>query len=455
MQRRQFLSQVAVTTASLGIGSWCGKAEAAERSYPFASAAEAFRGAGFDPQDEASAFFAVAADCHYGTCSAEGLLPIIEELNQMRSKPAFFVLDGDLITSASTSFGRWPSDREKQAAIEEFRACRRHLDRLDPKIRLEITLGNHDTHPGETTPDLFHEVFPGRPAYRSFDLAGIHFVLLNGHCDGRIDEDQRKWFVEDLAAVDRDREVVTFVHQPSLGAVVTERNIAPAYQQAFAEHRGPVWAICGHIHSNGDTVYSLPHTTVTQASVVCSGKGIWGGPERPGYWLYLLREGHVVGRVFRRLGHGFRLANLPDRSRPQPIHKPFEFVDGLRWKVLVGEGDREYLVQQEANDNVTAWCYVRKLVYRLPLEGAAKQAGHLAILGALGRAGTDTAEATILRVSRDRESWQALTLPQPAHGVYTVPIPDEMREPGSLYLEIAKPPKWQGDVHVAGLALLE
>lgn len=453
MKRREFLSRAAMV--SLGAGAWCKNVAAAGQSYPFTSAKDAFRAAGFDPADGRSALFAVAADCHYGACHDDGLMPIIEELNRLRPRPAFFLIDGDLILTASRSFGHRPSDREKQTAIEEFRKCRRHLDRLDRAIRLETVLGNHDTHPGETEPELFHRVFPEHPAYRSFDLAGVHFVLLNGHGDGRIDQRQRQWFTRDIAAVPRDREVVTFVHQPSLGSVANEREIAPAYQQALADHRGPVWAICGHTHRNHDAVFALPHTTIVQASVVCSTQGIWGGPEKPGYWLYLLREGRVVGRVFRRLGQGYRLGPLPDRSRPRPIPKPFEEVEGIRWKVLVGRGDRDYLVQHEANDNVTCWCYVRRLVYRLPLEQANGPVGRLAVLGTFHQTGPKGAATSPLRMSSDRDSWQAADLSASKHSVYTFAIPPEMRRAKSLYVEIVKPAAWRGEIHVAGLALLQ
>ncbi|QDT00369.1 metallophosphoesterase family protein [Adhaeretor mobilis] len=453
MQRRQFLTQVAAGAAALSSAG--GKESRALTTignrYPYRTVSEAFHAASFDPTATDSAYFVVAADCHYGMNTGDGLLPVIKEINQLDPRPEFFLVNGDMAVTASLSFGRRPNKQEKLKTIDEFNAFRKHAEQLDPAIPLKLTLGNHDTHPGEDEPELFHEVFPEFPAYESFNLAGGHFVLLNGHSDGRIDSRQSDWFAADIAGVDRDQEIITFVHQPSLGSSVRERMIAPAYENALVEHRGIVWAICGHEHRNHDQVFQLPHTTINQATVVCSAPGIWGGPEKPGYWYFLMQGGKIVNRVFRSMEHGFRLKEQPDSNHAVPIPKPFQFAKDVRWKTLVGEGDEPYRIEHDANDNVTCWCYVRKLVYGLPLKDTG--ASRLAVLGSFKPSADGTPKAAV-RVSGDRKSWHDLKIPLPKHGVYEFVIPGKLRTADTLYAEVARLTGQHTEIYVAGYALL-
>ncbi|MDF1815605.1 MAG: metallophosphoesterase [Verrucomicrobiales bacterium] len=404
MKRRKFISRTALGASALSAGAWDSSADEPNRNrYPFETIEEAFEACDFDPTVDENAFFAVAADCHYGMCDEEGLLPIIEELNGMSARPAFFLVNGDLAVSASVSFGVRPSEPQRKAAHQEFLKCRQHLDRLDREIPVKLTIGNHDTSPDEDEPEMFHEVFPEHPAYQSFELAGAHVVLLNGHGDGRIDQKQADWFAADIAKIDSQQEVITCIHQPSMAGIVRERMIAPAYERAFSDHRGKVWAVCGHVHTNGNQVFQLPKTTVAQASITCSAKGIWGDAEKPGYWLYLLQDGKVAHRVFRRIDQGFRLQPLPNRERSRTIDKPFAHTRNVVWKTLIGEADKPFLVDgKEAKDNISTWCYVRRLVYRLPI--ADYDASHVAILAAVSDRHKDGSPPASIRLSNDNST---------------------------------------------------
>ena len=395
--------------------------------------------------------FVAASDVHYGYCDEEGMLPIIREVNAMMPRPAFFVITGDLICSASIAFGNRPDGKQKAKAVEEFCLFKKHLDSVSPAIPVRLVLGNHDTYPGEVEPELFHRVFPDRPAYQSFDVAGVHFVALNGHSTGYIDGQQRDWLTADIARVPTGRTIVTFVHQPALQSTVAERGISQAVGQAFAGRTGELWLVAGHIHANADAVFALPKTTIVQASICNSTKGkkVWGSPEMPGYWVYCLCDGHIVARIFRKLGEGYRLQKQPNLAHAQPMPRPWDGIQGIRWKLMVGEGDREYLLSARAGDCLDWWSYVRELVYRLPLAKARGKVSRLALLAALDDTRSPKTEKVF--VSSAGKEWTELPLGNRVQGVYTMAIPENLRNQNDLRVKVCS----GGNGIVAGFAMLE
>ncbi len=445
MRRREFLQSA---VGSLGTLAVAGHSWAASQVYPHATLAQALAQARFNPGAAGHALFVVAADTHYGTCQPAGLLPVIEQVNAMRPRPAFFLVNGDLITTASIHFGHRPNAAQRQKAIDEFKLFRRHVERLHPQIPLKLSLGNHDTYPGELKPELFAQVFPEHPPYQAFELAGLPILILNGHSDGFLDSAQTDWLIDRASHLDRDAEAAVFVHQPSLGSVANERGIAPSIQAAFEKHRGPLWAICGHVHRNSREVFALANTTIAQISQVCSAEGIWGGPEKPGYWIYGVAQGRIACRIFRRLGHGYRVAGDISRADPQPISKPFEHARDVLWKILVGEGDRPHLVRAEAADVETFWFYVKQLTYRLPLAACPGAPRRFGVLGHLGTG--KEGQPSRVAVSADNESWQDLTLPSKAHQVYEFEIPEALRQADSLYVRI----EGEAGTGIAGYCLM-
>ncbi len=108
--RRQILAVVV-------IAAFCTTAvaerPAAVGHYPLATLAQAYAAAGFDAAAKNAAVFVAAADVHYGYCDEEGMLPIIQEVHAMAPRPAFFVITGDLICSASIAFGNRPDEKQK------------------------------------------------------------------------------------------------------------------------------------------------------------------------------------------------------------------------------------------------------------------------------------------------------------------------------------------------------
>jgi hypothetical protein len=150
-------------------------------------------------------------------------------------------------------------------------------------------------------------------------------------------------------------------------------------REALAEWEGEVWMVTGHFHRNEDTCFRLPRTVLTQAILTAANPATWGA-EHPGYWVYGFTGGRLAARVFRRLGQGFALAGEPPRQEARPILLPFEGQEGMLWQVLVGEGDRPYLVEADAAWCLNYWHYGRRLVYRFPLELAGEEARHLVVV---------------------------------------------------------------------------
>lgn len=66
-----------------------------------------------------------------------------------------------------------------------------------------------------------------------------------------------------------------------------ERGIPAAISEAFKKHRSQIWLIAGHSHNNFQEIFQLKNTRLTEHGITCGADGIWGGPEKPGYWLYV------------------------------------------------------------------------------------------------------------------------------------------------------------------------
>lgn len=409
---------------------------AAEPEYAFATLGEAFQGAGFDADAPGTATFVLTADSHYDAKEKRlaVIRPVIDEINAMAVAPAFFAIVGDLIVNGSTSFGQAPGEAQKETARDEFRALQKDLESLRPEVKTHLVLGNHDTYPYERGAELFRSVFAEREPYGSLDVAGLHVVTLNGGHSGVIGPEQSRWLARDVAGRGGEGEVVLLVHQPALGSVVNERGIAPAVRQAFSGHRGPVRLVGGHAHRNSSVVFRLPNTTIVQHTITTCNGEVWGS-EKPGYWVYCVRDGRVVARIFRRLGQGCRVDPEPDLNRAREMRVPFQDRDDLPWRLLIGEDDdRKYLVTGQGGDCETYWFYVRTLVYRLPLTECGFDAATFAVLASLG-SGDKLAK---VEVSPDGEAWEQLTIPAARESVYTFSIPESCRQARDLQVKIIR-----------------
>jgi hypothetical protein len=336
----------------------------------FPTLAGAMRAAGFDPH-RSEAFTAVfTADIHYGTGAPDEILPpILGEVNRMDPRPAFFAVAGDLICKASLRFGDVPDERQREEALAEYRMVKEALAGLDARIPLKLTLGNHDTYPGEDVPRLFRTVFPEHPVYHAFTVKGVPFLFLNGGANGDPSYDQRTWYRERVQALHRPNgTLVTVIHQPSLGLLTKERGVTRVAREGLKDVTGDLWLIGGHEHRNATDCFRLPHgAVVSQATLTKGNPAVWGEP--PGYWVWCFDRGRLVARIFRGVGQdGFTVAAPPPRDRAPLLALPFEDREQeVLWKVMVGEGDTPYLAEHKAAWCLNYWHYNQYLTYRFPL----------------------------------------------------------------------------------------
>lgn len=404
------------------------------QKYPFKTLKEALNASKFNPEKKGASYFIATADSHTGVGKEGFPSVIVDEINAMKFSPAFLVVNGDLITSASLGFGQVPGKKQKLKALQEFRKFRKVLEKLKPQIPYKLTLGNHDTYPYEKDGVLFKQIFPEHSLYSSFNLDNIHVVLLNGAQSGDIDKKQLKWLENDIAKLSPTQTVIIFVHQAAIEKnIVRERGIGESIRQVFAKYKGNIWLIGGHRHYNSTKVLKLPKTNVVRVVITTCNEKCWGS-EKPGYWIYCLKNGNVHSRIFRRLGKGYRLAKKPDYSKAKPIPIPFGKTQNRLWTMMVGNDDRQYLIKSKAGDVVTWWAYVRELIYKLPLSKTCNKATNLALLANLGKINIEKKNQVFL--SFDGQNWQQQKVPKPANGVYMFAIPEKMRKNKDIYVKV-------------------
>jgi hypothetical protein len=451
MKRRRFvkngLSGIGIALLPISLRNFLQKAG----QYPYLSLPEAFQAINFDPSDKGSSFFVVTADVHYGT-DGDGMLATVKEVNAMQPGPDFFCVNGDLINSGSLYFGNVPDADQRRKAIREFKDFKADADRLHPAIPLKLTLGNHDTYPEEVNPQMFWEVFPGYPPYQSFDLQDIHIVMLNGHSTGYIDATQLRWLKKDVENTPQGKTVIIFVHQPSMSHRVRERGIPAAISESFMAHKGDVWLIGGHEHHNLQKVFQLNSTKLIEHHITCGTINIWGGPEKPGYWIYCLKDGKVAGRIFRQRFKGYRHQFMPDLTQAEQVPVPFDHLKDIRWKVMVGTGDRDFRIQVQAGDCLNYWSYVKELIYRIPLSAVDNACKTFAVLA--------TVKAEHLQnkgqyfFSSDLKTWQEVELQNDNNALYDVllfTIPGQYLHKNNVFFKYTPT---QNDVVVGGFALV-
>jgi len=416
--------------------------------YPFKTLPETFGAIQFDPVKKGNSFFVVTADVHYGSKGTDGMLSTISEVNNMDPHPAFLCVNGDMICNASPSFGIIPTHEGRQKAIEEYRAFKKDIDLLNPTVRLILALGNHDTHPKEIDPEIFWEVFPGYPPYQSFNLSGMHIIVLNGHNTGYIDAKQMEWLSNNVHSIHKDQKIIVLIHQPSMSHRVRERGIPAAVSEVFKDHRGQIWLIGGHEHLNGQKVFQLPKTKLVEHSITCGTANMWGGLERPGYWIYCLSNGEVAARIFKHRTQGFRLEPKPDLNSAVNVPMPFDHLKNVVWKIMVGKDDRKFLINSKANDCLDYWTYVKELTYRVPIKETGNRCKRIAMLCEYSNMPSLNLEGQYF-LSSDMKEWDEIWMEDTKFETLIFAIPDHFQQAENLYFKFRP----SGEAHVGGYAL--
>ncbi len=419
--------------------------------YPFQNLNDAFHALDFEPTEKGNSFFVITADVHYGS-QADGMLPVINEVNKMFPTPDFFCVNGDMIVNGSLSFGRIPTPEGRQAAINEFRAFKKDAENLNRKIKLILTLGNHDTHPKEVDPEMFWEVFPDHPPYQSFNLSGVQIIVLNGGSCGYIDEKQMEWLLNDVNEIPKDQTVIVLIHQPSMAHRTRERGIPEAISEAFTKHKGMVWLIGGHGHTNRQRVFQLQKTKLVQHGITTGVHSMWGGPERPGYWVYCLQNGKVIGRIFRKLETGYRIEVEPDFSNAEKVPMPFDHLDNIVWKVFTGSiEEKKYFINTNGRHCANWWAYVSELTYRLPLKETGNNCTQFAMLCDYRATEEQLNQGGQYFLSLDQKNWKEIELENAEFETLSFLIPEGFRNAENVFFKFTSSDGME--MHVGGFAL--
>jgi 3',5'-cyclic AMP phosphodiesterase CpdA len=293
MDRRQFLSLTALTTASVAAGK-LGLAGPKPVEGP----------ADFD--------FIFITDTH-----------IQPELNaaggcarcfkKARSIPADFAIQGgDHVIDATAA------DRQRAHALFDLYA----QTEQDLGLKVHHTLGNHDVFGispksamAPSDAQYGKQMYEDRwgPTYYSFEHKGYHFIVLDSiqptddrSWEARIDARQLDWLKKDLAGVAAPAPVIVVVHVPLVTGALSYRPLPTSHENQFyvantfevlpllADHN--VLAVLqGHWHINEVVTFrGIPFVT---SGAVCGNwwhGARWGTPE--GFTVVSLRSGKINWR---------------------------------------------------------------------------------------------------------------------------------------------------------------
>lgn len=404
----------------------------------------AFRTLGFDPAAPGCGVFVVSGDVHAPERS-DAFAENVRFWNAMDPAPAFAVLLGDNLC-ANSSFGHTPrNDREWAKADSQPPVLRELIRPL--RVPLKMVIGNHDTFVGEKDAAWFRKSFPEVPAYETFEALGIRFVKWNGGHDGSIDADQEAWIQKVVSETPPEQTLVVLVHQPSIGMVERERDIARVSRKVFASRTGETWLLGGHEHYNALKRFELPKTAYGVAVHALN---------HDGHWIYGVREGRIVARVWRATGKAPVPDKLPWKLKSMgPIKLAFEGRNDVLWATFVGSAEErtQYRVSATKSPDTGTWFfYVGELVHRLPRAASAPVSTHVGILGNFpGHRKTKEREHILL--SADGRDWVEVPRLDVVDRVHRYEIPAALRTGTDLWVKVVGF-GYGADMSVGGFALL-
>lgn len=219
---------------------------------------------------------------------------LIAEINAL--SPDFVILTGDIVADANR-----PSVELVSSWMEYI------ANEVTKRIRAPFftCVGNHDirVREGGASENLYTQYFG--PTYYSFNMKGVHFVVLNPHVieDGKLvysfSADQVAWLVRDLKQVPSNMPIVVFCHEPTPDWASRPETAAVL---ALLEEFNVVALITGHWHSNL-MLRSYPCLEITSGAVC----GSWWEGEAPdgsgfGYRVFRIARGQLDS-IWRVIGH--------------------------------------------------------------------------------------------------------------------------------------------------------
>jgi hypothetical protein len=293
MDRRQFLSLTALTTASVAAGK--------------------IGGGGPNPAENPGDFdFIFLTDTHIQPelNAAGGCAMCFKQARSIRAD--FAIQGGDHVIDALGA------DRQHANALFDLYA----KTEQDLGLKVHHTMGNHDVFgisakSGIAPSDAQYgkRMYEDRlgSTYYSFDHKGYHFIVLdsiqpteNRSWEARIDAQQLNWLKKDLAGVPAQAPVILAVHVPLVTGALSYRPLPTSHENQFYVANTfevlPLFAghnvlavLQGHWHINEVVTFrGIPYVT---SGAVCGNwwHGTrWGTPE--GFTVVSLRNGKMDWR---------------------------------------------------------------------------------------------------------------------------------------------------------------
>ncbi len=270
--------------------------------------------------DDSPLVFVQLSDPHYATDPDEfkeafydrrmKVLPetvfneIVPEVNDLG--PDFVILTGDIVAD---------SKRPDISLVDKW--MNYMGTEFAPRFSAPFyaTVGNHDVVRDETVDKAIYERYFG-PIYYSFNVKGVHFVVLDTQqlvgtsLVYTVTPTQLSWLEQDLAAADPSIPVVVFCHEPSPDWAETPENEALI---DLLQQTGITALLSGHWHTNF-LLQRYPFYELTSGAVCAS----WWEGEGPdgtefGYRVYRIVRG-TLDSIWRDAGLNSVEFHSPQRA---------------------------------------------------------------------------------------------------------------------------------------------
>ncbi|KAK9805338.1 hypothetical protein WJX73_003577 [Symbiochloris irregularis] len=181
------------------------------------------------------------------------------------NQPPVVMLVGDFSYADDyTPDGRRVWEQVPQAYPPRWDTWGRLMQPLTSQVPFMGLVGNHEIEPDVQGRQFqayrnryrFPFAESGSPSqlFYSFDLAGVHFVMLGTYADFDEHSEQLAWLRKDLAAVDRSRTpwLVAGMHAPWYNTYIAHYKEAECFRLAFEDelyHAGVDMVFAGHVHA--------------------------------------------------------------------------------------------------------------------------------------------------------------------------------------------------------------
>ena len=289
---------VTVPTGGRAIGGWY-KAVKGETAFDFPLRRV---------EDEGPLVFVQLSDPHYASDPAEfkeafydrqmvvlptGILDgAVDEVNAL--SPDFVIMTGDIVAD---------SQRPDVALVDKWMSHMATEFGASFDSPFYAAVGNHDVVRDDAIGKAIYETYFG-PAYYSFDMKGVHCVVLDPHqlIDGKlsytVDADQLAWLRQDLAVTPVSEPILVFCHEPTPDWVETAEMEELMHLLAEA---GITALINGHWHTNA-VLWEEPLFEITSGALCAAW---WEGPAPDGsgfgYRVFRMQRGNLDS-IWRDVG---------------------------------------------------------------------------------------------------------------------------------------------------------